>query len=1074
MTGIREEILKNLRIDLVGPGDIEEQIKDPPTIHYLTGILYPDQTPINPMEDDSRAETTGQSEELDDVNDFEQAPLAMAFMPSSIGLTVMVKKDTELVKCYVSYGVYDQIDPDSGWKRTPVAEVIDIPVGHDNSDSRNLARGGRLKWICRSGNEERFLTVFLFNGNRRPGEKEMLDRFCLFQPEIHLQGHGSQPVFVERSLENNSSDPDIETFSLLYRNKMEFGVGHGCAVGWSGVEGRLACRVFTEIIPTFELPKVEHLELRDLRCLDMMFLARCSDPEELISELEELPRAYENWITAKEKEVADLKDSQKPVAREHLARCRDVLGRIRGGIALLHNCRVRKAFQFANEAMLYQLSYGRWAAEYRRTGRRKTSAPDLNGRWRPFQLAFILLNLKGIVNPADDERELVDLLWFPTGGGKTEAYLGLAAFTIAWRRLTGAGLNGSGTAVLMRYTLRLLTIQQFQRAAALMCACEVLRRRDPGTWGTTPFSIGLWVGQSSTPNDVKDAEKALNDIRSGIKINSRNPVQLHACPWCGEKLTASNYRINHKINSLLIHCPREECEFHGNVNDVNRAIPVYTVDEDIYTRTPSIVIGTVDKMARVPWKPRAGAILGKVDRYSSIRGFLTPADRDPHKPGNGATITAVDGLAPPDLIIQDELHLISGPLGTMVGLYEAMVDELCTTEVDGRPVRPKVVASTATIRRAGDQIGRVFARAVRQFPPPGLTAEDNFFSFEKPAETTPGRLYAGVCARERSMKTTVVRVYASLLHSLWKMKQSGLYKPEELDPYWTLVGYFNSLRELGGAVRLVEDDIPDRISLLAGGEEYARPLTQVELTSRCKADEIPEILSALEKDATSDPIDVLLATNMISVGVDVDRLGLMVVNGQPKGTSEYIQATSRVGRRYPGLVVTLYNPHRPRDMSHYERFISYHTMLYRFVEATSVTPFSPRAVDRGLTGVVIGLARTLAPDLAPNNGAGQFDRFGKHRPLVDRIKQSLLTRVENVEPAERDRFELELERVFDWWERRRLEESDLRYLQPNMGRLAASVAPLIRHYDQNVEGARAIPESLREVEKECGLFYRRI
>lgn len=1081
MADIREEILNNLYKDLVGPVDQHEKIEDSPTVHYLTGILYPDQTPVNPLENNSRADASCSSDEPGEDDNNDQAPLAMAFMPSSIGLTVMVKKDVRKVKCHVSYGLYDQIYLrvfNIEWMRSPVSDIIEIPVDQDKTDSQILARGGLVKWICRSSSNEKYLTVFLANSNEPVSsqkQRDMLDRICLYQPKLRLEGIDGSPIFVERNMESHSQDPDLETFGLLYRNKMDFGTGHGCAVAWSGVEGRMARAVYSQIIPSFELPKVEHLELSGLKCLDMKFLAFCPEPEDLISRLEELPLAYENWIKQKEKEITQLSETQQPVARVHLQNCLDTLNRIQFGITLLKDHRVRKAFQFANEAMLYQLSYSRWAGEYRRSGKRKSGAPVLDGRWRPFQLAFIMLNLKGIVNPLDEDRKLVDLLWFPTGGGKTEAYLGLSAFTIAWRRLTGKDMDGRGTAVLMRYTLRLLTIQQFQRAAVLMCACEILRRRDPETWGAVPFGIGLWVGQSSTPNKLDEAKKALDDIRSGIRVNKENPVQLHACPWCGEKLSAWDYRVNYKINSLLIHCPREECEFHGGVDDVERAIPVYTVDEDIYARTPSIVIGTVDKLARVPWNPKVGAIFGKVDRYSSSKGFLTPVDQMPNKRGDKATITLLeDGLAPPDLIIQDELHLISGPLGTMVGLYEAMVDELCTAEIDGCSVRPKVVASTATIRRARDQVGRIFARDVRQFPPPGLSAEDNFFSFEKPAGEVPGRLYAGVCARERSMKTTVVRVYGSLLYTLLKLKQSGRYKPEELDPYWTLVGYFNSLRELGGAVRLVEDDIPDRISLLAGGEEKGRKLSKVELTSRCKADEIPEILASLEKDIGSDAIDVLLATNMISVGVDINRLGLMVVNGQPKGTSEYIQATSRVGRSYPGIVITLYNPYRPRDLSHYERFISYHSMLYRFVEATSVTPFSPRAVDRGLTGVVLGLARTLSVDLAANKGAGYFDLFGTHMLLVGRIRQSLLERIEKVENSERDRFMLELNRVFDWWEQRRRHAEDLRYLQPYHGRLAGAVTPLIRQHDKEIEGARVIPESLREVEKECGLFYRGI
>ena len=426
---------------------------------------------------------------------------------------------------------------------------------------------------------------------------------------------------------------------------------------------------------------------------------------------------------------------------------------------------------------------------------------------------------------------------------------------------------------------------------------------------------------------------------------------MHNCPACGEELTADSYSIEQEV--FTIHCHNEKCFFHDHT------IPAYTVDEAIYYQCPTILIGTVDKFARLPWNGKVATLFGKVDRYCERHGFIREGQKHAktHQTTGSfskSSTSEINNLLPPELVIQDEFHLISGPLGSMVGLYETAIDYLSTSEVGGKKILPKVVASTATIRRAEEQVLGVFNRDVRQFPPPGVNAEDSFFSYEV-SDEKPGRKYVGLCFPGSSGKTALVRIYASLLQKGFLSDENG----ENVDPYWTLAGYFNSLRELGGALRLVEDDIPDRIKYLVKDEKSKNRRyinRKEELTSRIDATNIPKILNKLELPYKHDQsVDVLLSTNMISVGVDIDRLGMMVVTGQPKSTSEYIQATSRVGRKYPGLVFTLYNWSRPRDISHYEQFIPYHSKFYSHVEASSVTPFSYRARDKGLKAIVIGM-----------------------------------------------------------------------------------------------------------------------
>jgi hypothetical protein len=586
------------------------------------------------------------------------------------------------------------------------------------------------------------------------------------------------------------------------------------------------------------------------------------------------------------------------------------------------------------------------------------------------------------------------LLWFPTGGGKTEAYLGVAAFTMAIRRLQGTlgGLDGSrGLAVIMRYTLRLLTLQQFQRAAVLLCAMEHIRKQENGMWGNEPFTLGLWVGQKVTPNTTSESNDAIETEREKHYRVSSSPAQLLSCPWCGQEIKAvRDITVDKEIGRTFIYCSDK----HGNC-EFSRAkgsgLPVLVVDEEIYHHPPSMLIATVDKFAMMAWRGETRTLFGKASDECPRHGILWPesdctGNHQKTKNNPDVQVKKILPLRPPDLIIQDEFHLISGPLGTMVALYETAIDELSTWTLDGVTIRPKIIASTATVRKAFEQVNNVFLRRVSIFPPHGLDVEDNFFSIQRPVNEKHGRQYMGICSPGASRPAVLIRVYVALLTGAQALVE---HFDSAADPYMTLIGYFNSLRELGGMRRLAEDDIQTRSHRVEMSDVIRPGLKQRsvrridELTSRVSNKDIPEKLKALEtiykkKYAEDDlkALDIVLATNMLSVGVDIDRLGLMVVNGQPKNTAEYIQATSRIGRKYPGLVVTVLTWARPRDLSHYETFEHYHESFYKHVEAQSVTPFSSRAMDRGLTGIMTSLLRLGFEEFNPNLGAGKMDSSG--------------------------------------------------------------------------------------------------
>ncbi|MGH7136283.1 MAG: helicase-related protein, partial [Pirellulales bacterium] len=558
--------------------------------------------------------------------------------------------------------------------------------------------------------------------------------------------------------------------------------------------------------------------------------------------------------------------------------------------------------------------------------------------------------------------------------------------------------------VLMRYTLRLLTLDQLGRASALICALE-LERENNERLGKWPFEIGLWVGQAATPNRMgargeRDPEHRTayfktRDFRSDSK-HKPAPIPIEQCPWCGTKFTGDSFRLSpNEVNplDLQVHCVNHQCDFSGN-----RALPVLGVDEPIYRRLPCFLIATVDKFAALPWTGEVGTLFGKVERYDK-EGFYGPCD-----PGKG--IALPDGpLPPPELIIQDELHLISGPLGTIAGLYETAIDALATRYAGEATIRPKIIASTATVRRADRQIRALFDRVqVRVFPPPGPDRKNSFFAKTLSPEESPARLYVGVAAQGRSLKVVLLRAGLALLSAGRRaFDEAGgkRVRPNPADPYMSLLGYFNSLRELGGTRRIIEDEVCTRLSEY-GRRQRWEPDDQLfadrkidfqglELTSRVPTNRVAEAKRRLALPMSEDEcVDVALATNMISVGLDIVRLGLMVVLGQPKASAEYIQATSRVGRdpKRPGLVVTLLNIHKPRDRSHYERFTAYHASFYRNVEATSVTPFSPRAMDRALAAAVVALARQGRRDMtAPAQAAHILQVRSELEAVAERFAQ---------------------------------------------------------------------------------------
>jgi hypothetical protein len=1109
----RGRLLDALRYELLGPSTEDEELYESPVTRYLTGLLAPFGTGVLPSERDDSWNADGGEE---DAGAAESAPpMSQAMTPSSIGLSFLVDGSVSRLRVTAAWGDYARIkrsddtddgdeaagfeedetpDPDGEadgaspsakperkprWRRIAKApESLDLVLKPDEGlhPQRVTADDDiTIEHLVRRIGDRLAVSVFLVNRRSSEGTRASADRW-VFQPTLEVRAIDDTPIFQPRELEPVLGEPDRDLRSnrLLYRNKLEFAIGHGCAAAWDEPVDRRSTAVLTSLIPAYELSRVEP-RLLPGDGLEMSVLAECRDGEHLRDLLTPFLSGYEDWIEGeKASEVSELPADLQDTARDHLDACRQALHRMSEAIdALAANEDALRAFRFANRAMLLQRSHSVWAAARRKQKESTPATPTIEGRWRPFQLAFILINLPGLIHPRHEDRRFGDLLWFPTGGGKTEAYLGLTAFVLGYRRLRSiAGYRtDAGVAVLMRYTLRLLTIQQFQRAVALICACEKIRAQDTKSWGSRRFSIGLWVGISATPTSHAESRTALAKLKAGERQTERNPCQLESCPWCGERLQPQNYVDDADALRTFVFCPRRECEFS---NQSPTGLPVVLVDEEIYRECPSMLIATVDKFAQMPWNGQIQALFGRVEDECERCGFLTP-DSDHSSAHGPELIHPTEKLAPLDLIIQDELHLISGPLGTLVGLYETAVNAL-SSRFDGETVvAPKVIASTATVRRAFEQVHALFDRPLRVFPPPGLDPADSYFAVEAPVTAeSPGRMYVGVMGPGKSMKTAVVRLAAILMATA-----QGLADRDAriADPYRTLVMYFNSLRELGGAVRLMDDDVVSRLGQLRlRGLPRTYPPDYAELTSRISSEQIPTLLRQLEQphDAPRDkespyPLDAVLASNMISVGVDVDRLALMTVMGQPKTTAEYIQATGRVGRQTwaPGLVVTLYNWVRPRDLSHYERFLQYHATFYRSIEAVSATPFSSRARDRGLPGALVSMARLGDFALAGENSAQDFETA---EPTVVFAAEQLRRRAESVADAETAAdVEHQIEALLGQWEE--LAADPLRYgwRAPDRSRVPPS-AVLLRQAEGGLWGEWETPGSLREVEETSRVY----
>ncbi len=956
------------------------------TKEQLTGFSFEDDTMIDqypldrffigllfPINEEEGVDETDQDKNINEnENIAKQVVKTKRYVPpSSAGFSFFVSGDD--ISLRIAYkAVYYEAGPKGkggyikSWTRRSFTQDGDFEEVEFSPDSKSpiyiFNKKAKIDTLWREYQDGFIVTITLSNNqsseNCSNGLQENIEKNknTLFEVEFKcIIESGNINTYPQKDVALlNDEEKEIE---LRYQDLYINAVGHGVAVDWKKNQ-QDKMEIWSDFMPIVEVPQVTaDTGKENDRVLSFLFL-QDQGSVKVIDSLNAFVDGYEHWIKKQESRSKNEKDQK--TARNIIINLNTAKKRMLAGVKLLEvNKNSRTAFSIMNKAMLMQ-----WVSSDKNNNK---DIDESSYRWRPFQLAFILMTLESTINENSEYRETLDLIWFPTGGGKTEAYLGLMSFLFVYRRLKYTD-KSNGTVSIMRYTLRLLTSQQFVRANKVIFALELIRQKNEGLFGAKPFTSGLWVGSAISPNTLYQVGKIIEDKKY-------SKLALRSCPWCNDKFSDKNYVLTGQ--NFYFRCINSNCDFGKNQNNI---LPCNVVDEVLYMNPPTLLISTVDKFARLAWEERAGAFLGK------------------------------DGNRPPELIIQDELHLISGELGSIVGLYEVGIE----TALILKGMHAKYIASTATIKNAKKQVQTLYAKDANIFPASGLRYNDSYFAKTVSLKDLPGRLYVGYLAYLLSRQDCLRPLTSILLAAPIK-----LFKEEEyLDSWWTQVIYHSSLKGVANSRTLYQSGVSDFLKKLIienlkndienelpnftkdnsfksindflkiNGDKYPEirkivnqylPIREVDikvLSSQNSADENAVIFENLSKHRyENNSIDVALATTMISVGLDVSRLALMIINGQPLTTAEYIQTSSRVGRgTVPGIVFTNYYKTQARSLSHYENFRSYHDSFYRFVEPSSLTPFTYQARERALHAALIIAIRYGSKKFVKNDGASKFDK----------------------------------------------------------------------------------------------------
>ena len=1040
MSDIRYKIIESIHSNLIGPqgGEGEVVIGRAPLLNYISGKLYAEGTETNDTtnHDDNDGSNDAGSNEGDSINSSGDEPLSDTFqsLPSSAGISFCIKNDTN-IEIEASCGIYEPLEEEddegekqesdennqgdkqkakSKHRRLPYKDRILIDRNKKNNPLPCFDERAELLFkITPLDEQSNIVTVTLRNSQIK--DLANILETTLFQIELKITSIDNMIEPYPTSNNSHLNEEELE-MQLRYIHDRPYARGWNVSVDWdlkNGSEGAQSVQIAyfpKEFVHRmlFEIPSVDSEIFEDDHIFNLAYLSNeDSDKSDVIEALNNFANFFEKWI-----KNLQPTDEMCDTSESIIKKINTSLKRIRSGINALEDDLVYSCFQLANYSMLIQMAHFNENGEQVFDLEQGRSLENLDYKtykqfnWRPFQLAYFLLTLESVIDEENEDRNVVDLIWFQTGGGKTEAYLLVAAFEMIHRRIK-FGEKGLGTAIINRYTLRFLTTDQFTRTARLICALERIRR-DPDIETklkdrllNEPFTLGLWVGKSVTPNKLdrdiqNDDDLSARGRLQNMKENIGNPerflnyFQIESCPSCATKLYPASQMINddgevnelywglrYENNRFMMFCPNDGCLFNDTQSG---GLPLLVIDDQIYEQPPTFLMGTIDKFANLAWEKRSKKI---------VTGNAT--------------------VMPPSLIIQDELHLITGSLGTLAAIYESSIDTIANLTGS----KPKYIAATATIKNSTQQCRRIFARKCKIFPSPGLSMNDSFFSIIDQSENT-ARMYLGLMG---SMPGTVnsFKTMAAMLQVINEIDLSD----EEKNAFWTLLTYHNSIRELGRTISTYGDEIPAQMKNYASTQDKIRKLKGelYEVSSKA-VKSISDARAALLKEYepnNNNAYDFVPCTNMISVGIDIQRLSYMFVNGHPKMNSEYIQATSRVGRgKIPGLVITNYSAFKPRDRSFFEQFKTFHQTIHREVEPTTVTPGSVNAMKKALHAALIIAVRFGGGDrFLEDSDAINFD-VNHPVEVIDALKNRLSSSYEEHED-EKDQLVIELDSIIEKW-----------------------------------------------------------
>lgn len=557
-------------------------------------------------------------------------------------------------------------------------------------------------------------------------------------------------------------------------------------------------------------------------------------------------------------------------------------------------------------------------------------------QWHLFQIVFIVSMLPSLLArelPYErkwrEQLDIADVLWFPTGGGKTEAYFGIIVTAMFFDRMRG---KKRGTTAWLRYPLRMLSIQQLQRLVEFVTSAESVRKKH-GVDGGDPFTVGYYVGSANTPNYLSMKSGTHPIVTLKAKMTSGGPDAgslrvLQKCPTCGS--TNIEVDIRDAIQELRI--------FH-RCGDCGLQAPISISDAEIYRYLPTVLVGTVDRLARAGETPHFAHIFGQVDskcpqhEYASFKECVESGCKLTKT--KFATVEEIKDPTPA-LLLQDELHLLKESLGTYDSHYEGYLDEQARTVGTGLP--SKRLAATATIEGYERHVRHIYARVARRFPSKGIYLDDTPYACED-TESPDARIYCGVLPFGPTTDQVCARVAAAVhraAESAWGS-----------DPMADENGYYD--------LSLLYANLKDGVGNMGSSlHELLGAKFVKTLSGEHSLDQVRQVIDLVERDAHlpyADRLKCVVATSIISHGVDLERLNLMAFSGFPGRAADYIQASSRVGRKHVGVVFTVYNPAYNIDRSAYIHFREYHERLYQLVQPVPVNKFSESALRRTFNGI---------------------------------------------------------------------------------------------------------------------------